>query len=842
MSETDSVLAGLFADRYMVEGEIGRGATAIVYRARDQRSDRLVAVKLLRPELTDPIASQRFLKEIRVLDQLHHPGIVPLLDSGECDGHLFYILPLMDDGTLRARLKHEKQLPLSEAIAIARSIAVALGHAHRQGLVHRDVKPENILFSQGVAHLSDFGIARALERALGDSITSSSVVRGTPLYMSPEQAGGEQTIDARSDLYSLGCVFYEMLSGMPPFVGPSAQSVLVQRMTRAPSPLSTYGREIPSALVRVVTRALKATPADRFQSADEFVSALDAAAVTPESRPTLWQRIRSRRSLVATLGIVAGIASLVSYIRIREAPRAGGTREMQDGDPRRIAVLYLDDLTPTVVPQDVVDGITEDLIDRMGSVRVLRVISPAGVRPLRGRDIAPDSLARMLKVGTIVSGSVARSGNTLRVNVRVTDAHSSQLLFSQTLEAQSAELFALQDSLTEKVAFFLRQRLGDEIAMSEHRAATKSLEAWETVQRASAMLRRAITTASSQPGLAEVPLYLGADSLHARAEALDPNWAFPTIRRGRIALELSPTFRVPDFPPHTTDSVTYSGIPPDGRSLAWMRRAVELADQALRKQPGAPEALVLRGDARFAMLTAGATDRDALISMADRDFRAAIGARPNLAQAWASLAQLSIFRGQFADAAASAQRAFESDAFFEVRRVVSVALFASLQAGQFDDARRWCAFGRAHYAGDPTFTECELTLLGWTARSASAADTAWRLVSQIERADTLRMLVETRGYRRLLVAAVLARSGARDSARRVLRRVLAERASGTAAGSASLPECYVRLLLDERNDAVHCLADVLHEEPQILAQLASLPWFRPLHGDPRFDALLHSAQ
>jgi serine/threonine protein kinase len=200
MNGTSTVLSGVFAGRYLIERELGRGGTAIVYLARDQQRGHAVAIKVLRPELAESVGAERFLKEIQLSQQLHHPQIVPVLDSGKYDGQLFFVLPLMEGGTLRQRLEQEKQLPLEEVIAITRSIANALAHAHEKGLVHRDVKPENILFTSGQACLSDFGIARALERAMDISTTSTSVVRGTPPYMSPEQASGEKNLDGRSDI------------------------------------------------------------------------------------------------------------------------------------------------------------------------------------------------------------------------------------------------------------------------------------------------------------------------------------------------------------------------------------------------------------------------------------------------------------------------------------------------------------------------------------------------------------------------------------------------------------------------------------------------------------------
>jgi len=212
-----------FARRYRIEREIGRGASATVYLARDTTRGHSVAIKILRPELTGTSAARQFLREIRSLSALHHPHILDVLDAGENENQLYIVLPYMPDGTLRRRLDREKQLAIRDAVEIAATVADALDYAHRQRLIHLDIKPENILFSDGQPSIADFGIARALERAVGDTSTSTGIVRGTPAYMSPEQAGGERDLDGRSDVFSLGCVLYEMVAGVPAFIGPTVE-------------------------------------------------------------------------------------------------------------------------------------------------------------------------------------------------------------------------------------------------------------------------------------------------------------------------------------------------------------------------------------------------------------------------------------------------------------------------------------------------------------------------------------------------------------------------------------------------------------------------------------------
>ncbi|MGH7524725.1 MAG: serine/threonine-protein kinase, partial [Gemmatimonadales bacterium] len=251
MSGASAVPPTEVADRYTIERELGRGATAVVYLARDRSANRMVALKLLRPELAESLSADRFLREIRLTQQLSHPAIAPVLDSGVVDGVFYCVLDYMDGGTLRDRLERERQLPMADIAAIARAIGAALDYAHCNRIIHRDVKPENILFGGGQACLADFGIARALE-TVGGPTTSTGVVRGTPAYMSPEQASGEREYDGRSDLYSLACVLYEAIAGMPAFDGPNVQAVLAQRLIHAPRQLHVYRPMITAELDAVM--------------------------------------------------------------------------------------------------------------------------------------------------------------------------------------------------------------------------------------------------------------------------------------------------------------------------------------------------------------------------------------------------------------------------------------------------------------------------------------------------------------------------------------------------------------------------------------------------------------
>jgi serine/threonine-protein kinase len=274
MSSTPSRLTAALSERYSIERELGQGGMATVYLAQDLKHDRRVAVKVLRPELAAVIGADRFLSEIKTTANLQHPHILPLHDSGEADGFLFYVMPFVEGETVRDRLKKEKQLPVADAVRIATEVAAALDYAHRHNVIHRDIKPENILLHDGSALVADFGIALAASKAGGTRMTETGMSLGTPHYMSPEQAMGEREITARSDVYALGCVLYEMLTGDPPFTGSTAQAVVARVVTETPRPMTPQRRTIPPHVEAAVLTALEKLPADRFASAAEFAAAL----------------------------------------------------------------------------------------------------------------------------------------------------------------------------------------------------------------------------------------------------------------------------------------------------------------------------------------------------------------------------------------------------------------------------------------------------------------------------------------------------------------------------------------------------------------------------------------
>ena len=399
--------------RYRVERELGAGGMAVVYLALDLRHDRQVALKVLRPELAAVIGAERFLREIRLTAKLQHAHILPLHDSGEADGLVFYVMPFVDGESLRSRLEREKQLPIAEALELTRQVAGALDHAHRHGVIHRDIKPENILLHDGQALVADFGIALAVSSAGEGRLTETGLAIGTPHYMSPEQATGERAIDVRSDVYSLGAVLYEMLAGDPPYTGSTAQAITARKMTGSVPSLRPVREAVSQDLDRVIARTLARVPADRYATMVEFAAALAGSAggprgMTPGRRRVL--RVAAAATVVAGAGGILWAQRDAIRDRFVAAPRFA-----------RVAVVPLENRTGDSTRNYLVQGLSEAVVADLARLERVDLISFAylGESHVAGRPV--DSIARELAVGALVEGwvGVDSASRGLRVNVRL---------------------------------------------------------------------------------------------------------------------------------------------------------------------------------------------------------------------------------------------------------------------------------------------------------------------------------------------------------------------------------------------------------------------------------------
>jgi tRNA A-37 threonylcarbamoyl transferase component Bud32/tetratricopeptide (TPR) repeat protein len=430
MSDLFQSLRTALADRYQLERELGRGGMATVYLARELKHPRRVAIKVLRPEVVGYLTRERFLREIRISSEFSHPHILPLLDSGtvpptdDFPALPFYTMPFVEGESLRDRLAREKQLPVEDALEIARDVAVALGYAHAHGVIHRDIKPENILLTGGNAVVADFGIARAVQEAVDpEALTSAGLVVGTPAYMSPEQAGGESNLDGRSDQYSLACVLYEMLGGSPPFTGPSAQAVLARHRLDPPPPLHSIRPTMPVSIEQAVLRALSKLPADRFATTEQFAKALDLRSSGESERVVGRRRWLGGRSLF--VGALLAVGASAALYRACVAPNVRTGSEGTGVDTTRYAILSFGQ--DTTVPGALDPAML--LQDAMARWEGISLVDPFQVRDIVSRrdtsgfvEAEWRRLALGLGSGRYVRGSASRVGDSIRVHAVVFDA------------------------------------------------------------------------------------------------------------------------------------------------------------------------------------------------------------------------------------------------------------------------------------------------------------------------------------------------------------------------------------------------------------------------------------
>jgi serine/threonine protein kinase/tetratricopeptide (TPR) repeat protein len=458
-------LGDALAGRYRIERELGRGGMATVYLARDLRHDRPVALKVLHPELAATLGPERFQREIRLAARLQHPHILAVHDSGESSAGpgapiLWFTMPYVEGESLRQRLAREIQLPVEDAVRIGREAAEALAYAHQQGVIHRDVKPENILLSAGHALVADFGIARALAGAADDRLTGTGTTLGTPAYMSPEQAAGERDVDARSDIYSLGCVMWEMLAGEPPFAAPTAHATIARRFTETPKPLRTVRETVPEPVERAVAKALARAPADRFVMAGDMAKALEDAgarrgastlgttAERPAARrPSPEHRFRAVTALA--IGFLIGIGVLFGWLRRHGADSA------PDTGPRRLAVLPFENLGE---PKDeyFADGVTDEIRGKLASVTGLQVTARSSSAQYKRTTKSPREIGQELGVDYLLTGTVrwekGAGGSRVRVSPELIRVSTASSQWQQPFDAALSDVFQVQADIAGRVA------------------------------------------------------------------------------------------------------------------------------------------------------------------------------------------------------------------------------------------------------------------------------------------------------------------------------------------------------------------------------------------------------
>jgi serine/threonine-protein kinase len=553
------------ADRYTIEREIGSGGMATVYLAEDRKHHRPVAIKVLRPELAAALGPERFLREIELTARLNHPHILPLLDSGQAEGLLFYVMPFVEGESLRERLDRDKQLPLEDALQITAEVADALGFAHNHNVLHRDIKPENILFEGGHAVVADFGLALAISAAGGTRLTETGMAVGTPEYMSPEQASGERELSERSDLYSLGCVLYEMLAGEPPFTGPTIESVARQHLTAPPPSVTMLRAAVPEAISQSLMKILAKAPADRFSSAVEFRSVIaPRGTISPPGavavdRPAKRRWVMAGGAVGVTAAVVVVVAAALIVVRADRANEHARTA---------IAVLPFQNLSADGPHAYFAGGLHDELLTQLAKAGALSVRGRTSVMGYGGTTKPIREIADELDVGTIVVGSVQVVGEHLRVNVQLIEAAIDEQLWGDSYDGTLEDAFAIQRDIAQQVVAAVGGVLTPAEAGAIDAAPTENAEAYQLYLQGREYYFRARVTNLQQH------LQIAQD-FHEQAVALDSTFA---LAYGALS-------QVHGF-------MSWLRFDPSPERLAQQRDA---AERALRLAPNLPEAHLAMG-------------------------------------------------------------------------------------------------------------------------------------------------------------------------------------------------------------------------------------------------------
>jgi serine/threonine protein kinase/tetratricopeptide (TPR) repeat protein len=654
MSDLLGQLEAALGGAYRFERELGGGGMSRVFLAHETALGRKVVIKVLPPELSAGLNIDRFRREIQLAASLQHPHIVPLLAAGQASDDLpllYYTMPLVEGESLRARLIRQHELPIGEAIRLLRDVVDALACAHEHGVVHRDIKPDNVLVSRQHAMVTDFGVAKALEsgsgeQRLGGALTSLGVALGTPAYMAPEQAAADPHMDHRADIYATGALAYEMLTGRPPFIGPSPQAILAAQVMQAPPPITELRATVPPALAALVMRCLEKKPADRWQSADELLHQLesmatpsggtqpmltpvtrtpDSLATVPSVAPSIQEPIRRYLRPLVFVAIVAtvAIAALVGLRQRHTAPAA--TRSGADSAGKMLAILPFKNLGDPA-DQYFADGLTEEITSRLATVSGLGVISRTSADQYRNTAKALRQIGQELGAGYVLEGSVRweKSGGASRVRVtpQLIRVRDDRHLWADRYDASLADVFQVQGDIAERVTDALNVALGDSVHQELGATPTAVSEAYDFYLRGNEYAKR------TDPEHQRLAI-----EMYEKAVALDPKFARAFARLAKL---------------YASAAFAYQGDVATNRALA-----KSAADSALRLAPDLPEAHVAQGFYRYW----GLREFDAAL----REFAIAQASRPNDSELLMAIGLVKRRQGKWDEAFASLQRAAELD-------------------------------------------------------------------------------------------------------------------------------------------------------------------------------------
>ena len=784
MADLSERLQSGLADRYRIEHELGRGGMATVYLAHDLRHDRPVALKVLHPELAATLGPERFQREIKLAARLQHPHILTVLDSGETVGQLWFTMPFIEGESLRDRLRRERQLPVPEALRITCEAALALDYAHRHGVIHRDIKPENILLSDGQALVADFGIARAL--AVGsEQLTDTGLAVGTPAYMSPEQAAGDRDLDARTDIYALGAVLYEMLAGEPPFTGPTAQAVIAKRFKGEVPRVRQARPSVPESVDEAIHQALALVPADRFSSAAEFARALPASAQAPAESPgpggpevvlrTPKQGKRRPRIPLATtalaLGFLLGLGVLFGWLR------SHGTRSPDSGvAPKRLAVLPFESAGDTTERVFAV-GISEEIMTRLARVPGLSLMARSSALQYHRSGQSAPQFGRALGVDYVLDGTVRSAPDSsgqrqLRIIPELIRVADGTHIWGDHYEGRMADVFRLQADVAEQVAEALRGTLEGGQQRAVRAGPTNDLEAFRLYALGRSEWNRR-TPQSLERAAKYFQQAIARDSTFARS------WA-----------GLADAYALYD----------YYGVRPVRRDTAaygWARAAA-LRAIALDSTLAEPHASLNQ------ILRYGYWDWVG----SEREIRRAIALDPNYATAHKWLAEHLLTVGRLPEAIAEAKTAVQLDPLApSIQVTLALALW---YGGQLDAA---IEVFRSALERDPAPSQLQGNLFGLYLLSGRLKD-ALALLNGTH---------DTSTYKRAMLRA---RS---DPAARTLVLQLARR---------PLERARVYVYLEERDSALTELERAAVEREPRLEMIKVEPQWASVRREPRFAAIV----
>ena len=789
---------------YTVERELGGGGMSRVFVALDSGLGRRVVVKVLPPELAASVSIDRFRREIMLAAGLQHPHIVGVLSAGEADGLPFFMMPFVEGESLRTRLERGR-LPIAEAVRILRDVARALAYAHERGVVHRDIKPDNVLLTSGSAVVADFGVAKALSSARQQTSISDGTLTlvgtslGTPTYMAPEQAAGDPTTDHRADIYAFGIMAYEMLAGVPPFRGLSPRQLLAAQLAQDPEPLATHRADIPVALENLVSRCLKKEPDDRPQTAAEIVTVLEDPAVVSgafTSLPSidgaaLGGRGSRWRLGVAAIVAIALVGAGVLLGRPDEAQRAqlAATSAVSGPPAKSIAVLPLVNIGRDSTDAYFATGMTDEITSALARIPGLRVASRTAAGALQRTD-GVEAIGKALNVATLLEGTVQRDGGRFRVTTRLVNAADGFMLWSDVYESDLTDVFAVQDAITTAIIAALGEQFGDADAVDSTTVAegrgTSNTEAynaylrgrWFFARRGEESLRKAI-------------------GLFAQAVDADPEYAmaYTGLADAYAVLPL------------------YSG---GAGSDSLLERALVNAERAIALDSSLAEAHASRGNILAAMWR---------WAEAEQELVHAIALRPDYATAHQWLGETRLLNGRVDEAVASLRRASELDPVSPIM-LGSLALAFGI-AGSVDSA---LARGRQAVDLDPSLFVTRY-MMGTTALYVGRRVDALR---ELEIASQLSEgLPEVRGM--LGYAYVMAGDTAR--AREILLGL--ERLGARAA--TTVPIARISLALGDTAKALtHLERAVAQRSPFFASESMASPIFDRLRGSARFQAILRA--